>query len=114
MSYKIKTIPSFDKDFKRLYKRYRSLPDDIKQLVEDLQINPLMGVDLGNGVHKIRLGIKSKGAGKRGGARIITHTDVVVDIKEGTILFFALYDKSDQESIPDKIIKELLNEVGIE
>ena len=67
MSYKIKTIPSFDKDFKRLYKRYRSLPDDIKQLVEYLQINPLMGVDLG-----------------------------------------------DQESIPDKIIKELLNEVGIE
>ena len=66
MSYKIKTIPSFDKDFKRLYKRYRSLPDDIKQLVEYLQINPLMGVDLG-----------------------------------------------DQESIPDKVVKELLNEVGI-
>ena len=66
MSYKIKTIPSFDKDFKRLYKRYRSLPDDIKQLVEDLQINPLMGVDLCN-----------------------------------------------QELIPDKVIKELLNEVGI-
>ena len=66
MSYKIKTIPSFNKDFKRLYKRYRSLPDDIKQLVKDLQINPLMGVDLGN-----------------------------------------------QESIPDKVIKELLNEVGI-
>ena len=66
MSYKIKTIPSFNKNFKRLYKRYRSLPDDIKQLVKDLQINPLMGVDLGN-----------------------------------------------QESIPDKVIKELLNEVGI-
>ena len=74
MSYKIKTIPPFDKNVKKLYKRYRSLLDDIKQLIAELQENPLMGVDLGHGVRKIRLAIKSKGGGKSGGAPIFRNT----------------------------------------
>lgn len=113
MSYKIKTIPPFDKNVKKLYKRYRSLLDDIKQLIAELQENPLIGVDLGHGVRKIRLAIKSKGGGKSGGARVITHTDIVMEINEGTICFLALYDKADQETISDKEIKALLKDAGI-
>ena len=114
MSYKIKTIPPFDKDVKRLYKRYRALLDDIKQLINELQINPLIGADLGHGVRKIRLAIKSKGGGKSGGARVIAYTDIVLEIEEGTIYFLALYDKADQETISDKEIKRLLKSAGIE
>lgn len=114
MSYNIKTIPPFDKDFKRLFKRYRSLIDDVRQLMNDLQENPLLGIDLGHGVHKIRLAIRSKGGGKRGGARIITYTDVVLSVREGTIIFLALYDKSDQDTISDRKIKDLLQEAGVE
>ena len=114
MSYKIKTIPPFDKDFKRLFKRYRSLIDDVRQLMNDLQENPLLGIDLGHGVHKSRLAIRSKGGGKRGGARIITYTDVVLSVREGTIIFLALYDKSDQDTISDRKIKDLLQEAGVE
>ncbi|MBO4871308.1 MAG: type II toxin-antitoxin system RelE/ParE family toxin [Muribaculaceae bacterium] len=113
MSYEIKTIASFDKDFKRLFKRYRSLVDDIKNLVNELQSNPFMGADLGHGVRKIRVAIKSKGGGKRGGARLITHTDVIVGINEGIIYFLALYDKGDRETISNKEIKALLKESGI-
>ena len=114
MSYKIKTIPPFDKDFKRLFKRYRSLIDDVRQLMNDLQENPLLGIDLCHCVHKIRLAIRSKGGGKRGGARIITYTDVVLSVREGTIIFLALYDKSDQDTISDRKIKDLLQEAGVE
>ena len=112
MSYRIKTIPPFDKDFKRLHKRYRSLIEDFKKLIEELQKNPLMGTDLGQGVHKVRLAIKSKGGGKRGGARVITYTDVIIEIEEGTIYFLALYDKADQETISDKAIRALLKEIS--
>ena len=112
MSYEIKTIPPFDKDVKRLYKRYRSLLDDIEQLIVDLQQNPLMGADLGHGVRNIRLAIKSKGGGKSGGARVIAYTDIVVEVEEGTIYFLALYDKADQDTISDKEIKKLLKEAG--
>lgn len=113
MSYEIKTIPSFDRDFKRLYKRYRSLVDDIKKLTVELQSNPFLGADLGHGIRKIRIAIKSKGGGKRGGARLITHTSLICGINEGVIYFLALYDKGDQESISNKEIKTLIKEAGI-
>ncbi|MBO4314514.1 MAG: type II toxin-antitoxin system RelE/ParE family toxin [Prevotella sp.] len=111
MSYTIKTIAPFDKDFKRLRKRYRSLEADVLRLVAELQENPLMGADLGHGVHKVRLAIQSKGGGKRGGARVITYADVVLQLQEGTIYLLAMYDKTDQETISNKAIKALLNEI---
>ena len=114
MSYQFRTIASFDRDLKRLAKRYRSLQEDLLKLVHKMQENPNLGADLGHGIRKIRLAIQSKGGGKRGGARVIAHTDIVVDIQEGTICFLALYDKSDQETISNQVIKALLKEAGIE
>lgn len=113
MAYTIKTILSFDKDFKRLFKRYQSLPADLKKFVSDLQRNPLLGTDLGGGVHKVRMAIKSKGRGKSGGARVITYVDVIVEIEEGTVVLLALYDKSDRETISDAEIRDLMAEVGL-
>ena len=77
MSYTIRTIESFDRELKRLAKRYRSLKTDILQLGKELQINPFIGKELGKGVRKIRLAIQSKGGGKSGGARVITHTEIL-------------------------------------
>ncbi len=37
MSYSLRTIPSFDRDAKRLAKRYRSLRDDLSRLARELQ-----------------------------------------------------------------------------
>ncbi|MBW1619900.1 type II toxin-antitoxin system RelE/ParE family toxin, partial [Empedobacter falsenii] len=54
--------------------------------------------------YKIRLAIKSKGKGKSGGARVITH----LFIENETIYLLSLYDKSEQDSISDKEIKALL------
>ena len=111
MSYKIKSAASFDKDFKRLLKRYVSLPDDLKLLVKELKKNPAMGTSLGHGVHKIRMAIKSKGGGKSGGARVITYVNVVIDTEEGSVYLLAMYDKSDQDTITDQAIKDLLKQI---
>ena len=113
MSYKFRTIPSFERDLKRLVKRYPSLKEDMFHLMKQLQENPRMGTSLGHGVHKIRLSLTSKSKGKKGGARVITHADVMLEMKEGTICFLALYDKGEQETISEKRIKYLLGEAGI-
>ncbi|MBW1619816.1 type II toxin-antitoxin system RelE/ParE family toxin, partial [Empedobacter falsenii] len=57
--------------------------------------------------YKIRLAIKSKGKGKSGGARVITH----LFIENETIYLLSLYDKSEQNSISDKEIKDLLKPI---
>ena len=80
-------------------KKYRSLPKDLAQLIDELKANPY---------RKIRLGIASKGKGKRGGARVLTDTEAVVSIDEGRVTLLALYDKSERETLTDAEIKELV------
>lgn len=65
MNYSIDTLPSFDKKVKKLAKKYKSLKSDLRELVKELVQNPTVGVDLGNGVHKVRMAISDKGKGKR-------------------------------------------------
>ncbi len=43
MSYKVITIPNFDKEFKRLAKKYYSIKSEIIQLGESLKKNPALG-----------------------------------------------------------------------
>ncbi len=104
----IHSIPYFDKAAKRLGKKYRSLAGELKLLQEELRENPYLGTDLGDNVRKIRLGIASKGKGKRGGARVLTDTEAVVSIDEGRITLLAIYDKSERENLSDQEIRELV------
>ena len=108
MKIEVYLTTDFKKNIKRLKKRYRSLPSDIENLQIDLLENPYMGKDLGKGVHKIRLAIKSKGKGKRGGARIITHNTILTHISTHRIVLLTMWDKSDKESLSDKEIIALL------
>ena len=104
MSYNIIATPEFLKEAKKLGKKYRSLKEDLAVLIEELQQNPTLGTALADNCYKIRLAIKSKGKGKSGGARVITH----LFIENETVYLLSLYDKSEQNSISDKEIKDLL------
>ncbi|WP_317132919.1 type II toxin-antitoxin system RelE/ParE family toxin [Arcticibacter tournemirensis] len=70
--------------------------------MEDLKKDPKQGTALGDNCFKIRIAIASKGKGKSGGARVITH----VLIKEETVFLLSIYDKAEREAISDKDIKE--------
>ncbi len=75
----IRFSEEFDRAFKRLKKRYRSLPDDVKKLLESLVENPEQGVELYNGMRKVRISFASKASGKRGGGRVIIQLAVTED-----------------------------------
>ncbi len=105
MSYNVVTIPPFDKQLKRLAKKFHSLKNEYAELVGLLAENPFQGTKLANSCYKIRVGIKSKGKGKSGGARVIAH----VQVTDNNVYLLAIYDKSEQEDITDKEIKYLLS-----
>lgn len=84
MSFKVIPTPTFAKSLKALAKRHKSLKEDVKAFVAELERNPLQGVELTAGIRKIRMAIKSKGAGKSGGPRVITY-NVLVTEEEGTV-----------------------------
>lgn len=98
----------FNRAFKRLKKRYHSLPDDIKKLLKSLVENPVQGKELYNGLRKIRLSITSKGKGKRGGGRVI----IQVSINATRLAFIYIYDKSDIVNVSDAFLDQVIVEVG--
>ena len=79
--------------------------------MEDLKKNPHIGVDLGNGIRKVRMAIASKGNGKSGGARVITDTSAIISVEEGRVTLLTIYDKSDRENISDNEIIRLQQEI---
>lgn len=81
----------------------------MEQLVTELEQNPALGVDLGNGIRKVRMAISDKGKGKSHGARVITHT-AIVSVEEGVITLVTLYDKADQSTITMQEIARLIKE----
>lgn len=108
MSYNIVATQRFRRDIKKLAKKYISLKKEYENFINDLEENPEQGISLGNNCYKIRIAIASKGKGKSGGARIITH----IIIRENTVFLLTIYDKSEKENISDKELNELLDQVS--
>ncbi|MFW0717815.1 type II toxin-antitoxin system RelE/ParE family toxin [Pedobacter sp. N23S346] len=101
---KIIYSPIFIKKAKQLKKKHLSLVSDLTQLESILKNNPKTGIDLGNGIFKIRLAIKSKGRGKSGGYRVITYIQT-----EDEIVMIYIYDKSEEATISKKDIQNIIN-----
>lgn len=105
MKYNVITIPPFDRQLKRLAKKFPSLKSEYAFLIESLENEPNQGTLLINNCYKIRFAIKSKGKGKSGGAKIITHVQIV----GSNVYLLAIYNKSEKENITDKEIEYLLS-----
>jgi len=112
MNFNIIVRPSFQREAKRLSKRYRSFKDDYAKFLDQLEANPALGIDLGGGLRKIRMAIASKGRGKSGGARVITFT-IVTQVNETTVNLLYIYDKAERESISTSELQQLLRSNGL-
>ena len=108
MSYSVFSIPPFDKQLKRLAKKYPSLKNEFADLLSSLEREPNQGISLGNNSYKIRIAIASRGKGKSGGARVITNFVVT----ETAVYLLSIYDKSEKENLTDKELAELLSQVA--
>src|SRR5437867_4318173 len=107
MSYSVKTIDVFERQAKRLMKKYASLKNELVELILALKRNPKHGIAIGNNCYKIRLSVASKGKGKSGGARVIT---CFIVAKENVYLL-SIYDKSEKATLSNKELKELLKRI---
>lgn len=108
MNFDIILTEDFKKEFKRLYKKYSSLPEDITKLGESLKANPLAGTSIGKDCYKIRMPIRSKNKGKSAGARVITYVKII----DETVYLLSIYDKSEQSSISEREIIIRLNSIN--
>ena len=94
----------FKTAYKRLKKKYASFDTDFRTLMRSLTDQPEQGVELFDGIRKIRLNIKSKGKGKSGGARIIIRVQRINDV----LVFLFVYDKSEMENVRDEYLRDII------
>ncbi|GDX51787.1 hypothetical protein LBMAG27_08340 [Bacteroidota bacterium] len=109
MPYKIKSLPLFEKQSKRLIKKYPSLKRELLALIELLKTNPEAGIAIGKNCFKIRISIASKGKGKSGGARVITN----IVFQNKIVFLISIYDKSEIGSLPQSELDFLLNQIKL-
>jgi mRNA-degrading endonuclease RelE of RelBE toxin-antitoxin system len=104
LPFEVAALEKFDKQAERLVKKYASLKEELAALVSELKQNPTKGIPLRHSCFKIRLAIASKGKGKSGGARVITHIKVV----KNRVYLLTIYDKSEQDTIAERKIDDLI------
>lgn len=109
MSYSPIVTPIFERELRRLAKKYPSVKSDYYQFLTDLVENPFQGNALGQDCYKVRMAIASKNKGKSGGARIITCVKVVGQ----KVYLLKVYDNSDQSSISTAELTDLLEAAGL-
>lgn len=95
MSYNVKTTSGFDQEVKRIAKKHTGIKIALTKLISDLELNPTLGIELGQSLYKIRLAIPGTNKGKSGGARIIT---CVVFVKE-IVYLSAIYLKNEHDTV---------------
>lgn len=72
--------------------------------MSELEKDPKIGDEIFPNCRKVRIAIKSKGKGKRGGARIIFYFEIVRD----KIILLYIYDKTEMENVQTAFIEQIL------
>ena len=116
MNVEIIALSNFQKEAKRLIKKYRSLKEELIFLESELRKNPF-GVEIQKNTYKIRLAVKSKGKGKSGGLRVLTHIDIEIKVdssKATKVYLLSIHDKSEYENISNSFLASLIKEASEE
>lgn len=112
MNFEIIPTPDFERAFKALAKRHRSLKQDMLDFTESLENDPFQGDELTPGIRKIRMAITSKGRGKSGGARVITYTVVIAE-NDGRVYLLDIYDKADYSTVDTTAIRQMIKRLQL-
>lgn len=110
MSYSIIPTHRFEKELKRLTKKFPSLKNEFAVLIARITKDPESGTLIGNNCYKIRLAIGSKGKGKSGGARVITY----LYIETETVYLLTIYDKGEKEDLKPNELKDMIESLELD
>ena len=109
MSFNIKPLVGFRKDFKTLSKKYKKIKFDVEKVIEELRQNPEAGIYLQYNCYKVRVSNSSIPTGKSGGFRVIYYfTD-----QQNNLYLLGIYSKTKKENMSENELIKLLKENGL-
>ena len=101
-----RTVALFDKQFKKLSKKYNLIKDDVEELVDNFDDLHLQATPIKTNLYKIRLANSNKNKGKRAGYRIYYYIKI-----ETTVHLLTIYDKSEIQMINESVLVDLIKDI---
>jgi len=105
MNYKIDTIPRFEKDVKKLKKKFPKIKNDLVKFINELSSNHELGINLGENIFKVRIPNSSIPTGKSEGFRIITYYKT-----NDTLYLVTIYSKTEEDNILTDKLRQIVKE----
>lgn len=101
------TVSRFDKEVKKLSKKYNLIKEDLNNFVLDFDTIHKESTSIKNNLYKVRLSNSNKNKGKRAGYRIYYYLKV-----NDTVYLLTIYDKSQIESINENTLNQYIEELS--
>ena len=101
-----KTVSKFDKEVKKLSKKYNLIKQDLQNFILNFDTVHKESTVIKNNLHKVRLVNSNKNKGKSSGYRIYYYLKV-----NDTIYLLTIYDKSQISSINENSLNQYINEI---
>ncbi|SFP01996.1 hypothetical protein [Hydrogenimonas thermophila] len=98
---RFETLPLFEKQVKRLLKKYPHIKEDIKNFANDFTELHQKATPIKKSIFKVRIANSDKNKGKRSGYRVYYYYKV-----DDVVYLLNIYDKSKIEMIDEKIVFE--------
>jgi len=100
------TLPLFDKQFKKLFKKYNLIKNDVEELIINFDELHQQATSIKSDLYKIRLSNSNKNKGKRAGYRVYYYLKI-----DEVVYLLTIYDKSDIEKIDETILIEMIKNI---
>ena len=101
------TVSRFDKEVKKLSKKYNLIKEDLNNFVVDFDNIHKEATSIKNNLYKVRLSNSNKNKGKRAGYRIYYYLKI-----NDTVYLLTIYDKSQIESINENTLNQYIEELS--
>jgi mRNA-degrading endonuclease RelE of RelBE toxin-antitoxin system len=105
---RIETAPTFERDLKRLARRYPRIRQDLEPIIQDLAAGNTPGdrlAGLQTVAYKVRIANRDARRGKSGGYRTIYYLP-----SDERAVLLTMYSKSDQADVANEEIKRIIED----
>ncbi len=99
------TTALFDKEAKKLSKKYPLLKNDLNAFIENFDNNHQSAVSIKRDLYKVRIKNSSKNRGKRSGYRVYYYLKT-----ETTVYLLTIYDKSEIAMIDETVLDNIIDQ----
>jgi mRNA-degrading endonuclease RelE of RelBE toxin-antitoxin system len=105
---KFETLPLFDKQFKKLAKKYSLIKDDIESFIYNFDSLHQQAISIKNNIYKIRVSNSNKNKGKSAGYRVYYYVKV-----DEMVYLITIYDKSEIQMINESIVTNAIKNIDM-